>query len=89
MSAKLREEGGQAVLTIADNGPGISPELIAKVFDRFVRGNSARTPSEGSTGLGLSIARSVAEAHGGSITVESVPGSTVFTVKLPLAHNAE
>lgn len=89
VSAKLREEGGQAVLTIADNGPGISPELIAKVFDRFVRGNSARTPSEGSTGLGLSIARSVAEAHGGSITVESVPGSTVFTVKLPLAHNAE
>ncbi|MGO3085479.1 sensor histidine kinase, partial [Ancrocorticia populi] len=85
VSTKLLSEEGQAVLTIADDGPGIAPELVTKVFDRFVRGSDARAPSEGSTGLGLSIARSVAEAHGGSITVDSAPGSTVFTVKLPLA----
>lgn len=74
----------EAVLEVADNGPGIAPETAAKVFDRFVRGDSARTTTQGSTGLGLSIVQSVADAHGGTVTVSSVPGNTVFTVMLPL-----
>ncbi|XKH55539.1 HAMP domain-containing histidine kinase [Citricoccus nitrophenolicus] len=72
-------------LTVEDDGPGVSPELLPGLFDRFVRGDTARTTREGSTGLGLSIVRSVARAHGGEAIVESVPGRTVFTVELPAA----
>jgi two-component system, OmpR family, sensor kinase len=70
-------------LTVQDDGPGIDPQLLPGLFDRFVRGDAARTTREGSTGLGLSIVRSVARAHGGEATVESGPGRTVFTVELP------
>ncbi|WP_159553634.1 cell wall metabolism sensor histidine kinase WalK [Citricoccus sp. K5] len=79
--------GGAAVLTIKDDGPGIEPELQNGLFDRFVRGDAARTGIEGSTGLGLSIVRSVARAHGGEVRVESEPGRTVFTVELPIASS--
>lgn len=85
VAVRLQADASHAALTVADNGPGIAPDLQGKIFDRFVRGNAARTPAEGSTGLGLSIARSVAEAHGGSLTVQSAPGNTVFTLSLPLA----
>jgi two-component system, OmpR family, sensor kinase len=74
-----------ARLAVGDDGPGIAPELVPTVFDRFVRGDGARTATEGSTGLGLSIVRSVARAHGGEAAVESGPGWTLFTVDLPLA----
>ena len=83
--AQLAVEANQAVFTVTDTGPGIDPALIGKIFDRFVRGDSARTTSEGSTGLGLSIVRSVARAHGGEATVTSQPGNTEFRVVLPLA----
>lgn len=76
---------GSVRLTVQDNGPGIDPDLLPGLFDRFVRGDTARTSREGSTGLGLSIVRSVARAHGGEATVESEPGRTVFTVELPTA----
>jgi two-component system OmpR family sensor kinase len=72
-----------AHLTVQDDGPGIDPDLLPGLFDRFVRGDTARTTREGSTGLGLSIVRSVARAHGGEATVESIPGRTVFAVELP------
>ena len=83
--AQLAVETNHAVFTVTDTGPGIDPALIGKIFDRFVRGDSARTTSEGSTGLGLSIVRSVARAHGGEATVTSQPGNTEFRVVLPLA----
>ena len=76
---------GTVRLTVQDDGPGISPELLPDLFDRFVRGDTARTTTEGSTGLGLSIVRSVARAHGGEATVETEPGRTKFTVELPAA----
>ncbi|MDO5634888.1 MAG: HAMP domain-containing sensor histidine kinase, partial [Micrococcus sp.] len=69
---------------VEDNGPGIPVALQARMFDRFVRGSAAREPQEGSTGLGLSIAQAVAQAHRGAITVASEPGKTVFTLTLPL-----
>ncbi|MGW9550752.1 sensor histidine kinase [Citricoccus zhacaiensis] len=86
---RCRDSGGAAVLTVEDDGPGIEPELQNGLFDRFVRGDAARTGMEGSTGLGLSIVRSVAHAHGGEVSVESAPGRTVFTVELPIASSID
>ena len=86
VTAQLAVKGENAVFIVTDTGPGIDPALIGKIFDRFVRGDSARTASEGSTGLGLSIVRSVARAHGGEATVSSRPGRTEFRVALPLAN---
>ncbi|GEC08732.1 two-component sensor histidine kinase [Streptomyces spinoverrucosus] len=68
---------------VEDDGQGIPPELLPRVFERFARGDSARSRSTGSTGLGLAIVQAVAAAHGGAVTVDSVPGRTVFTVSLP------
>jgi len=55
------------------------------VFERFARGDSSRSRVAGSTGLGLAIVAAIVEAHGGTVSVESAPGATVFTVSLPLA----
>ncbi len=75
--------GGSVVLEVEDDGPGIDPELLPHIFGRFTRGDSARVRSGGSTGLGLSIVQAVAQAHGGTVVVESVPGRTAFRVALP------
>lgn len=78
-------EGGFAEVRISDNGEGIDPEFIDKIFDRFTRADVARSGDAGTTGLGLPIVRAIVEAHGGSIDVQSRPGETVFKVLLPLA----
>lgn len=70
-------------LTVRDNGPGIPPELLPSVFERFTRGDAARNRSGGSTGLGLSIVAAVVSAHDGSVTVHSNPGRTEFVVTFP------
>ena len=71
-------------LTVADTGPGIPLEEQARIFDRFVRADSARTRAAGGSGLGLAIAKWIAESHGGRISVESTPGhGAKFTVRLP------
>jgi two-component system OmpR family sensor kinase len=75
-------ESGQ--LTVADNGPGIPTDLQPHIFQRFARGDSSRSRTAGSTGLGLSIVDAVVTAHGGTVTVDSGPGRTKFTVTLPL-----
>jgi two-component system, OmpR family, sensor kinase len=75
--------GGDAVLRVIDNGPGIPAELQPHIFERFARGDSSRSRAAGSTGLGLSIVHAVVTAHRGHVTVHSVPGRTVFTVTLP------
>jgi two-component system OmpR family sensor kinase len=85
----LRTEGDWAVLQVADDGPGIPPALQAHVFERFARGDSSRSRQAGSTGLGLAIVSAVVAAHGGTVTVDSAPGRTVFTVRLPHATVAE
>jgi two-component system, OmpR family, sensor kinase len=74
---------GDAVLTVADDGPGIPEWLQPEIFERFARGDTSRSRRGGSTGLGLSIVAAVVKAHRGGIEVRSGPGSTVFTVTLP------
>jgi two-component system OmpR family sensor kinase len=81
----LATEGGAAVLTVADDGPGIPADLQPVVFERFARGDGSRSRATGSTGLGLSIVAAVVEAHHGTVEVESAPGRTRFTVRLPVS----
>jgi two-component system OmpR family sensor kinase len=71
-------------ITVADRGPGLDSGAADRVFDRFWRGEAARTRSTGGTGLGLAIARSITDAHGGTISLETAPGEgCTFTVHLP------
>jgi two-component system, OmpR family, sensor kinase len=73
-------ESGDAIITVQDQGPGIPGDLLSRVFDRFVTGPGSR-----GLGLGLYLARSIAEAHKGTLTVESSPGrGTKFTMCFPL-----
>ncbi|MFD0316025.1 ATP-binding protein [Streptomyces flavalbus] len=83
VTARVRRGGPWLCVDVEDDGPGIPPALLPHVFERFARGDSARSRATGSTGLGLAIVRAVAAAHGGAVTVDSVPGRTVFTVHLP------
>ncbi|WP_308252119.1 HAMP domain-containing sensor histidine kinase [Pseudonocardia sp. KRD291] len=80
------EPGGAATLTVTDSGPGIAPETLPRVFERFARGAASRTRAGNdtpSTGLGLAIVSAVVAAHHGTVSVDSVPGRTTFTVRLP------
>ncbi|MEU8300599.1 HAMP domain-containing sensor histidine kinase [Micromonospora sp. NPDC048909] len=83
VTVTLRAEPDAAVLSVADDGPGVPPELQPEVFERFARGDSSRSREHGSTGLGLAIVAAVVEAHHGAVAVDSRPGRTVFTVRLP------
>ncbi|MBV9796208.1 MAG: HAMP domain-containing histidine kinase [Actinobacteria bacterium] len=70
-------------LSVTDNGPGIPPDLLPELFERFVRGDSSRSHAAGSTGLGLAIVKAVVTAHHGTVAVTSRPGCTSFTIVLP------
>jgi len=74
-------------IRVSDTGPGIASEHLPRIFDRFYRADEARSHPNGGAGLGLSISRWIAEAHGGAIAVESAPGNgTTFTVHLPVSE---
>ena len=84
VQVSLRNTGTFAELVVADTGPGIPPEHLPRIFDRFYRVDKARSRADGGAGLGLSISRWIAEAHGGSIEAQSAPGEgSRFTVRLP------
>ena len=86
---RLRREGSVACVEVEDTGPGIMPEDLPRIFERFYRGDRSRARVSGGAGLGLAIARAIAEAHGGLLTVASEPGAgAVFTLHLPLVEPA-
>ena len=85
VNLSFQSHSGQARLVLTDTGCGISPQDLPHIFDRFYRADTARSGPERGSGLGLSIARWIAESHRGSIKAQSVPGKgTTFTVTLPL-----
>ncbi|HEV2060828.1 MAG TPA: ATP-binding protein, partial [Solirubrobacteraceae bacterium] len=84
----LAGDAQATTITVADTGPGIEPEEVRRLFDRFFRGSADGRKSAG-TGLGLAIVKSLVDLHGGSIDVESTVGrGTTFTVRLPSAAGA-
>ena len=81
---------GSCEVSVADTGPGIPPEHLPRLFERFYRVDPSRSQRDGGTGIGLAIARSVVEAHGGRIRAESEVGKgSVFTFDLPVAPATE
>jgi two-component system OmpR family sensor kinase len=72
------------VLAVHDDGPGFPPDLAASAFERFTRGDTARTREESGAGLGLSLVQAIVDAHRGRVSLDSRPGSTTFTVELPV-----
>lgn len=86
ISLSLRREGGEAILAVADDGPGIAPEDLDRIFERYYRpaqGSGRRSPG---SGLGLPIVRALVELHGGRVWVEHAPGQgSTFSVALPVA----
>jgi two-component system, OmpR family, sensor kinase len=86
VSLAARQDNGHLRLEVADSGVGIRPEDQTRIFERFYRADPARSP--GGAGLGLAIARWIAEEHGGSIAVRSSPGGgSLFSVELPNSSN--
>jgi signal transduction histidine kinase len=81
---ELTAEGDRAVLSVIDDGPGIPPEDLPRLFDRFYRADTSRTRSSGGAGLGLAIVRAIVTAHGGRIEAANLPtGGARMTVVLP------
>ncbi len=88
--AEVAVDGIFAVVTVTDDGPGIAPEILPRVFERFVRADTSRARRQNgqSTGLGLSIVAAVVAAHKGRASVTSEPGRTTFTLRLPVSLSA-
>jgi signal transduction histidine kinase len=85
VKVRVWQAGGEAGLSVRDSGPGIAPEALPRVFDRFFRADQGRSRSGGGCGLGLAICKELVEAHGGRIGAQSEPGAgSTFVVLLPL-----
>ena len=90
VTVRSRVDDGWLVVDVADTGVGIAPADLPRVFDRFWRTDASRSRATGGSGLGLPIARKLAEAHGGDVGVVSHPGrGAVFTVRLPARREPE
>ncbi|GLW99470.1 two-component sensor histidine kinase [Microtetraspora sp. NBRC 16547] len=84
ITLSAHQDGDQVVVEVSDTGIGIRAEYLPHVFDRFWRAEKSRNRQTGGSGLGLAIVRNLAEAHGGTAAVASVPGvRTTFTLRLP------
>jgi signal transduction histidine kinase len=90
VTVSARRRNGSVEVAVSDTGAGIPPEHLPRLFERFYRADPARGRGEGGTGIGLAIARSVVEAHGGHIRAESQPGhGSIFTFDLPAADASD
>jgi signal transduction histidine kinase len=86
VTVTVKREDRDAVIAVADTGPGLSPEDIPLVFERFHRGSVPRSTGTPGVGLGLAICRAVVERQGGRVSVTSTPGEgTTFMLRFPLA----
>ncbi len=84
-----RGEAHDVVISVVDGGPGIDPDVLERIFERFARADLSRTRREGGAGLGLSIVAAIARAHGGSSAARNAPGGgAVFELRLPLSNAA-
>jgi heavy metal sensor kinase len=84
VTATLESHAGDIAIRVADTGAGIAPEAAPHVFERFYRGDKARSRQDGGFGLGLAIVKWIAESHNGAVELASTPGvGSTFTVKLP------
>ena len=89
VTVSARRRNGSVEVAVSDTGAGIPSEHLPRLFERFYRADPARARGDGGTGIGLAIARSVVEAHGGQIKAESEPGhGSVFTFDLPAAEES-
>jgi two-component system OmpR family sensor kinase len=85
ITLRVTTQAGQAVVDVADNGPGIAEADRAQIFERFYRADSSRTRASGGSGLGLSIVAGLVQAHGGTVQATETPGGgATFRVWLPL-----
>ncbi|HEX4726091.1 MAG TPA: HAMP domain-containing sensor histidine kinase [Pseudonocardiaceae bacterium] len=86
VEVRVRPEAGEAVVEVADKGPGLPLDAAERVFERFYRADPARGRANGGTGLGLAIVAAIVAAHGGRVEVQTAVGvGTTFRVRLPLA----
>jgi two-component system sensor histidine kinase BaeS len=89
VTVSVRPDGDEALLEVRDTGIGIGPDDVTRVFARFWRGEKSRSRATGGAGIGLSIVKELAQAHGGEVTVKSEPGvGSTFCVRLPLSSRA-
>ncbi|MCU1454643.1 MAG: sensor histidine kinase [Acidimicrobiales bacterium] len=81
--------GDRVALDVADAGPGMAPDIAERIFERFFRADPSRSRHQGGSGLGLSIAKAITEAHGGRISLDSAVGrGTTVRIELPITHHA-
>ncbi|HYE90430.1 MAG TPA: ATP-binding protein [Terriglobales bacterium] len=86
VQVRLARVGSRVQIVVADTGPGIPPELLPHVFERFRQGDSTSTRTQAGLGLGLALVKHIVELHGGDVRAETADGSgAVFTVELPLS----
>ena len=84
VQVEARRETGEVVILVRDQGPGIAPEHLPRLFERFYRVDPGRSRKVGGTGLGLAIVKHIAQAHGGYVTLKSAPGKgSTFLIHLP------
>ncbi len=85
VTVRMHVEATELVIEIHDNGPGIAPDLLPALFDRFTRGDSSRTRASGGAGLGMSLVEAIMHGHGGTASVTSEPGNTTFVLRMPIS----
>lgn len=84
IGVRLSHDGNEALCSISDTGPGMPPEAVVHIFERFYKADRARSSTAGGSGLGLALAKKIATVHGGSIAVRSEPGAgSTFEVRVP------